>query len=504
MDESHYTSTQRLLLALAVLLFALRFLWLGDTLYVLDEPLMQLRIDESFASHVIPLLHSRGSSIPIPYGPGAIWFFMVPRLFTWRPVGIVFYQLCFQLLGYAFFCRAVRKAYGREAFAWCALLLASSPLLFFLARHTWDSPLFVPIGGAILLLLQKLKEGGRELPIHAALGFLGGYAVNTHLMFGPVMLALLGTLVPWNLRRHSLRRRRAWVHLLAFGGGALLVLLPYLIAAGRVVLVEKPMEHARVNHRWGDGRNLWWIFLRTALFNSTFNGRAMLDDLRTTLYAYAGQPFAFFFRYDVFGWFGKLAAWGAAVAVLARLARLRFDDEPLRLFAALTFFFVLLVFQYLNIPMAPHYFLPNWWFVFLGVAVAIRSLRSLWKGLFLASLAGTILVNASYVAFTLAYLHENKGARNMDASVAVSEQLRNLREICAWGRERGKAEVNVFFEHGLGLGETTFDFLPKHMPECAGVAPKVVPQLSQADLLLHYRRDSQTSAALVADPAPHP
>ncbi|MGZ3652669.1 MAG: hypothetical protein ACXWR1_10065 [Bdellovibrionota bacterium] len=502
MTESQNTTLQRVLFALALVFFALRFLWPGDTVYILDEAFMQIRLDEHFAAGTIPFSNSRGSSIPLPYGPGALWFYMVARLFTWKPQVIEIYHLCFQILGYGLFLRTVQKAYGREAAAWSALLVATSPLLFFFSRHPWDSTLYVPLAGAILFCLQKLKEGRHEFLLHAALGALGGYAVNTHLMFGPVFLALGATLLLWNLRKHTLRRARSWALLATFGAGAILVLLPYLIEAVRIAAAEHPLDHARAKNHWGDGRNLWWIFLRTTLFSSLFGARAMLDDLRVQFFAYVGQPFAFFYKVDIFGWVGKLAAWGAAFAVLARLARLRFDDDPLRIFAALAFFFCVIVFQYLNIPMAPHYFMPIWWFVFLGIALAIQNLRYLWRWIFLAFLTGTILVNGSYVAFAMVYLHKNKGARNMDASVAVSEQLRNLAWICDWGRAHGKTDVKIYKD--AFLGEPAFDFLPKHMPECSGITTTLVTDPAAADILLHHPRDSQTSAALVADPTGKP
>lgn len=502
MQENRATILEKALYAAACVFFALHFLFPGDSVYILDEAFQQLRVDEHFAAGTIPFSNSRGSSIPLPYGPGALWLFMLVRLFTWHPETIFFVHLALQMMGYALFVATVRRAYGREAGAWCAMLAASSPILFFFSRHVWDGTLFIWMTALILFLLQKLKDGGREFPLHIALGLVGGYALNTHLMFGPVFLALGATLVLWNLRRRSLRRARSWWLLFTFGSAALLVLLPYLIEAIRIAGAEQPFEHARTKNHWGDGRNLWWILLRTTIFSSLFKARAMLDDgdVRAHFFAFTGPFFAFFYRIDIFGWIPKLAAWGAAFAVLARLARLRFDDEPLRHFAALSFLFVVVVYQYLNIPMASHYFLPIWWFVFLGVALAIQNLRFVWRGIFLSFLGASILVNASYTLFAVAYLHQNRGARNMEASVAVSEQMRNLRFLCAWGREHARAEVKAFKGPETFLGEPAFDFLPAHMPECAGVKITLVTDKALADFILHHPLDSATSAALVADP----
>jgi hypothetical protein len=500
MLDRETTTTHRVLFAVAAVFFLLRFLWPGDTIYILDEAFIQMRVDEHLAAGTIPFSNSRGSSIPLPYGPGALWFYMAIRpLVGWHPVAIICVHIAFQLAGYALLLLTIRRAYGSAACAWAAALVATSPYLFFAARHPWDTTLLIPLTALALWCLQRLREGGRELPLHAALGLVTGYAANIHLMFGPMALAVGATLLLWNLRQHSLRRARSWLLLGTFAGCALLVLAPYLLEAYRIASAEHPLEHARAQKHWGDGRNLWWIFLRTTLFSSLFGARAMLDDVRAPFFAFTGQPFAYLYRVDLFGWLGKLAAWGAAFAVLARLARLRFDDEPLRILAGLVFFFTLVVFQYLNIPMANHYFTPIWWFVFLGIALAVRDLRGPWRPVFLASLAGSLFVNGTYTAFALAYLHENRGARNMEASVAVSEQLRVMRELCAWGAAHGKSDVKIIKR--AFLGEPAFDFLPRHMPECRGTTLTLVNG-EPADFLLHHPANSSTSAALVADPVP--
>jgi hypothetical protein len=477
----------RILYALAFLLFCLRFLWPGDSVYILDEAFMQLRIDEHLAAGTIPRSNSRGSSIPLPYGPGALWIYMLIRQLSWHPEVTVLVHLFLQAVGAYFFVKAFRRAFGEEAAAWCVALAASSPLLFFYARHPWDSSFFLPLGALLLWLLRRLEEGGTELPLHAGLGLVAGYAVNIHLMFGAVALALAFTLFLRDLGKYGSRSPKGWLLLLVFGLSALAILLPYLLEAARIASAEQPMDHARVLHRWGDGRNLWWLFLRTTLYSSLYGSRIHLNEVLPQFYAFSGSLPEFFFRRDLFGWFGKLAAWGSAFAVAFQLLRLRVEKNLLRLFAAAGFFFTLLVYQYLNIPTASHYFNPIWWFVFVGIALAIRGLRGWKKNAFLFTLAASLAVNSVYVVLALAFIHENKGARTMETSVVASEQLRNIRELCGWAHGRGKNVVRVNKEAAV-LGEPAFDFLPAHMPECAGVR------------ILHHPRGSATSAALVAEP----
>jgi 4-amino-4-deoxy-L-arabinose transferase-like glycosyltransferase len=493
---------ERALYALALLLLALRFLWPGDTIYILDEAFLQMRIDEHFAAGTIPLSNSRGSSIPLPYGPGGQWFYMALRLVHWHPVFLALCHMTLQLGGALLFFRVIRKAYGREAGAWCALLVAASPLLFFFARHTWDNTLLIPLGSLALWLLQRLdrrKEVGRdegtglrEYLHHAALGLVIGYGVNTHLMFGPVAVAMGLALLLRGGKRHGISSARLWISLASFAGTALLVLLPYLLEAIRIAREEKPLENARVKEHWGDFRNLWWLFQRTALYSSLFQANVSFGDLKKEFSEFSGPFFAFFFYKDLFGWFGKIAAWGGAIVVLVRLCRGRIEEDSLRLFAALAFFFTLLVYQYLNIPTAPHYFNPVWWFVFVGIAYTITKLQGVWKRLFLATIIACLFVNMSYIAFATAYIRENRGARNMETSVVVVEQMRIFRDLCTWGRERGKAEVLVRKE--VHLGEPAFDFLPAHMPECIGVKLRLVN--TGENLVIRYTEQSPFSAAL--------
>lgn len=503
MHEEARSPLPKFLYAFAALMLGLRFLWLGDTVYILDEAFLQIRIDEHLAAGTIPFSNSRGSSIPLPYGPGGLWFYMLIRQISWLPIVNVVAHLLVQLVGFFFFARALQKLFGRDAAAWCTALAASSPLLFFFARHPWDNTLLIPITGILLWLLQKLEEGGSPLWIHLALGLVAGYGLNTHLMFGPVFVGLTLLVLYRNFRAYGWRSHRFYLYSALFGACALLVLTPYLVEAFRIARAEQPFENARNKSHWGDARNLWWIFLRTTLFSSLFGARAHLDDLRPVFYTYAGKIPAAFFKVDYFGWFGKLAAWSLAFSVLANVLRGRGEESLVKLFACFAFFTTLLVYQYLNIPMAAHYFNPVWWFVFIGIGAAILRLAGWWKRLFLATLAATMVVNVMYISLALAFIHENKGARNMEQSVAVSEQMRLMRELCAWGKSQGKPAVRID-KSAVALGEPAFDYLPAHMPECQGVKLTLVPERTEADFRLRYSPDSSTSAALFADPAKQP
>ena len=490
--------TSRLLWLWVFALFALRFCFLGDTLFIADEPLFQLKIDQAFATGSIPLTSFRGSSIPLPYGAGGIWFYLLPRLFFWHPYVLVFYHALAMTLGALLFLWTIRRAYGGEAARWAGVLVASSPLLFFYSRHSWDNTLLLPVGAVALWGLHKLDQQKHEAWIHALLGVITAYALNVHLMFGPVAVALGLTLLWRGARLYGLRSMRFWTPLLAFGLAAIVVMIPYLVEAFRIMGVEQPLENTKFTKRWGDARNLWWLFQRTVIFSSVWGSRIYLEEVRAQFFAFVGQPLAFFFHIDLFGWFSKLAAWFTALVYPIQYLRGRVGFDPLRIFAFLSFALLLLIYQFLNIPTAPHYFEPVWWFVFLGVAITVTQLRARAKTIFLGLLVATALVNTAYDLSVLRYVHVNKGARNLSFSVVVSEQIRAVSEICVEAAARIPPVARVEIGEAYISG-SSFVYLPAHLPECKGVKFEAARKIDAPNFRLRHPGDSETKADLIVD-----
>lgn len=489
----------RLILFWIVLLFALRFFFIGDTIFIADEPLFQLKIDEAFATHQLPLSSFRGSSIPLPYGAGGIWFYLLPRLFFWHPYATVLWHISIVTSSVVLFVSTLRRRFGGEAAIWGSLLVASSPLLFFFTRHPWDNTILIALSALTVWCLVKLEEGAHELAFHAALGAIAGYALNIHLMFGPVALALGLTLL-WRawLRHGGPGRRAFWGPVLVFGGTALLVLLPYLWEAYRIVQVEQPLEHTKYTKRWGDARNLWWLFQRSFLFSSIWGSRIYLENVQKQFYAFVGQPLAFLFHNDLFGWFGKIAAIGFVFAYPVQLLRRRAGFDSLRTFAFLAICFFLLVLHYLNIPTAPHYFQALWWIVFVGIAFTVTRLQGFAKRAFLATLLATALVNTAYDLTCMAYAHMNKGARNLGFSVVIDEQMRVIREICVEADHRIPKEARVDLAD-VFISGWSFVYLPNHMPECRGVKFTADHNLTQPNFRLSHPKDSDSKADLIVN-----
>lgn len=440
----------RFLLLWAAGLLLLRFLFPGTTLFVLDEPLFQAKAAAALREGIFPLTSFRASSLPLPYGGGALWFYMLLKLVSSSQIFVVLAHVTLQVAGVLLFLRVIARAYGRETMHWCAPLVASSPLLFLFSRHPWDNTLFIPLGSLCLFLLQEIQTR-RRLWLAAALGLAVGYALNIHLMFGPVALALgLTLLISFG-----------WRYAFLFCAAAGFSLLPYGLAAWG----ESSFSGAG-SERWGDGRNLWWLFLRATLFPSLYGSRLFFDQVKESFFAFSWL--GFFYRVDLFGWFGKVAVWVSAGFVFRELLWRRKTAapvDPLRLFAAMALLLGIFVYQFLNIATEPHYFNPLWWAAFVGIAWAISALRGRWRVAFLASLVGAALVNSAFDVEALAYLRRNHGTRGTRFGVSLGEQLRVMREICATARSEGQEYVR------LDLATEVFSpqagqYWLQHLPEC--------------------------------------
>src|SRR3989344_2208041 len=147
-----------ILLSIAALLIAIRFLYLGTSPFISDEPKFQLLIDEHFAQKTFPLQSFRGSSLPIHYGPTAVWFYALLRFFTADPLAIAFYHTIFFCLAFVFFYFGTKKLYGEIPAAWSLALAASSPYLFYYSRHPWDNTLLIPLTAIIFWGISDLSK----------------------------------------------------------------------------------------------------------------------------------------------------------------------------------------------------------------------------------------------------------------------------------------------------------------------------------------------------------
>lgn len=491
----------------AALLFAsgflaLRFIFLGDAPFVVDEPLFQMLLDQHLREGKIPITSFLGSSLPVPYGATALWIYTIPKLLSSHFMAIVYFHAFVFTLGAGFFYFGTRLWLGSGAAALALLLAAVSPFQFHYGRHPWDNTFLVPLSAALYWILAALFARAVDfrsaLKYFIASGVVVALCVNLHLMSGPILLAFGLCLVIF-LAKSRFRATERALLLGSCGLIALAISAPYLLKVlESIAAATPPPNEAGKNPPWGDFRNFWWILLRTQIFLSVWGVKNFIEPTEQYYYEYVGPLYAAIFRKDIFGWFPKIAAVAWLSIPFAQLARRRFTSHPLHLYAALCFGFTLLVYQYLNIPTQPHYFQAVWWISALGAAAVLLSLP---PGKFRTALASTyvvsIAVNGIFILTSFAYIHANAGTRGMHHGTAIAEEKRVVDALCARTRATGKNTAIVNLSYVYQPPEPLRYFAGR-AEACSGLDIQFVKDANaQISFDLVYPEDSKTDARLV-------
>jgi hypothetical protein len=493
------------LLIFAAAFLGLRFFMLTHSTFVTDEPANHLVADEYFAAGRFPFTNARGSQVHIPYGAGALWFYMFFRLFTWNPLLSAYAHTTFFSFGFLFFYLAVKKAYSRITAAWVVLFATSSLFLFELSRHPWDNTFFVPIGGVVLYLLASL-DSWRHDPaknrrkIYGAvisLSVVLAFALNVHIMSTPLIgsSGLMVLYILWLLPKWSLKERAALFG--GFGFLFLLLIIPYVHAA--IVRWDTEPMHSNVvrNAPWGDGRNLWWLFLRSMLYSSVWSTKYLFEPHLKEFYRFIGPVAAFLHAKDIIGWFAKLAAYGFLVATVISWIKGK-RTSILATFAVVLWISFLIMMQYSNIPTDPHHFITLWWIVFLGAIVMKEKMRPQWRKIFTGIIAVNIFVNALLCVLFLAFNAKNSGIHNMTVGLGLKYQLEAVREGCLRTRKLGLSGSNIPWDiHDVGELQHSMRYMVRHMPECLGLA--IIPYSDEVKIarLVLVRNHPETADASV-------
>lgn len=458
----------------ACCLIALRFFHLDVVPFVVDEPATLIRVDEFFSSGEFRWTLARGSQIHFPYGAGALWFYILPKLISWNPMASVWFHTLFYSAGFFFLYEGVRLNWGRLPALLALVFAASSPFLFFGSRHPWDNTLFIPISGAVLWLISLLDRERREWGTRAGLVLAGlaavlAWGVNIHLMSLP-LVAAAGVAVAVHLLRSEWSWRDRWK-----GGALCLGLLvalvtPYAIAAVVRFLHEPFESNVKRNAPWGDGRNLWWVTLRSTLYGSVYGAKGYLDPHLSAFYDATG-PISFFFRKDIFGWIPKCSAYFFATLPVFGWKRWR-ELKLAEIFGSALLFLFLLNQQWANIPTDPHHYVVVWWVVFVGAAVTAFSAGPRIRMMLLAFMTGTILINTAWNLSFLSWVGEKRGTRSFSLYLGAGDQVKLVGDICSRLRGRGLDVAQVDIREARGLMHGMRYLFPNH-PECAGmrVAP---------------------------------
>lgn len=482
----------RLLLVLAVVLYAIRFLRLGDIPFIYDEPKLQMALDQHLAEGRVPT-HGLLGSREVVYGPMALWAYTPARLLTDDVAMLAAWHAAIFGAGFVLLYLAVRRSCGGATAGWTVALAASSPYLFMYARLCWDNTFLVFNAGLLCFFAARLDAIARQaVTAPIGLGLAAGLAFDTHLMALPLIGAaalLLGL---------ALARERSWP--LAFRAGALFVLAFGVVTAAYLREVLPALLQSGEFRFTVEGLD---VLGKAAVGTMRYLSAAAVDyffDAPFEVFTapYLTAPVRWLIRYDV-SWVLRVA--GGVVLLLTVVRIRRFSSQPvlLQLTAAVV---LLMLFYYYGVRVDvghPHFFMVVWWVGFVLAATAIaRAGKGL--GLLLRAAAGlTILVNAVFVLQTGARLSEQHGTRGPHYGSAQREIRSATAAICAALQERGARRAAVDLSAVPGVRPPSVEYFFRHLEACRGKAldrGTLVPAPGVMGAAVVYGSRSEADASL--------
>jgi hypothetical protein len=439
-----------------------------------DVPLFQLLADEHQRAGTVPLTSFRGSNTFVAYGGGAVWIFLLFRqLSESMEALLVLHALLHGLAAWALY-HVFRDRLGRGDRWLLVWFVLSAPILFFLSRVVWDNGFFVPLSALLLLLVHRLDRGDpAAFWPWISLGLLAAGLLNIHLMALPILpgVALAACTLLW--RSNASAWRKGALPLLALAFFALGV-APYFRELIALYGAESAGEKTAAHHLWGNGRNLWWLLLRTLAYAGTFGTKSLLENAHADFLAHAGW-LGPVFRTDILGWFPKLAAIGVAFWLPVRAWRGR-RLSGLEWLYVYSFFGSILFLNVINVSTELHYFQPAWWIPFVGAGLALGALRARWQKALRYLLVLAALVNSAFTLAFVWYVAENGGIRNGRYGPSFESLRASTGALC---REAGPGSVALDVS-GVNTGIHSHRYFLGRLPECAGVTALFEPVEAKA------------------------
>ncbi len=475
------------LLIAGLLALALRFTHLDLLPFILEEPtfLHWARTEAETGMWVSssPIYGSQG----MRYGPSVIWFYGVAQLLLGPLARSSILAICAALTAaHVALAAGISRALGggMRMMGMLILLIASSPFQYFWARVAWD-PLVNACVGVLVLLLSG--PGALRIRDALAIGLLLGFAISSHLMVMPVVLA---TGVVLALEQHTSPRRALFGA--ALSGSALLVNLPYLLS-----LVEEQG--------------------RSTPSPSHFRAGLLLDGLAEPVNVLTTRGFSYFFDHQWGHFQGWLGTWRplfdvlagvpvplgvAALIGLVTMARRappsarRIARVGLLSWAGHALLLALRVDRVYS-----HYAFPTYWVVPAGLAGGIAALRRSREVLLATwSLVGIALLQLLFIVESNSYLTVYRGTNGIHYSSPLSEQTRVVRQACAAPGNvvRLVNETRVF--------AVSLSYIARTEPVCQGKQLQLCrpgepcPPLPPGGVELRLRYEAPIGGALVLAP----
>lgn len=426
----------------ALLLISLRFFYPGIVQFISDEAIFQEWADEAAHGAGFRLVGMGGSSIPVAYGAGAVWLYQIPHLLSSHPLAFTLFHTIIYSTCFIFLYLTLRRFLGRKPASFALLAASSSPFLFFFSRHTWDTTFFVPFTSAMIYAYSTIVYQSKTSPWSMQfnriwplfmIAILAALSINIQLAIGPFILVIFAALLFWLLKDER-KNLAAWLAVVSCGIFIILLCLPYAFAALDFMHKNAAyMAHTK-QARWGDVRHFWWNIQYTLFGLSVWKAGLFFQPIYAKFAEFSGLFFAKLFYLDPFGWLMKLASMAVFFGLFAKLAKGKiFQLSHLEFLTLAGFILILIVFQYLNVPVQPHYFQSVWWvpFCLLGFAYSWAEQKSeKSQKIFSLAFGGLIFTNAAFLILSLSFLKINGGTRGMHHSTGILETRAALNSFC--------------------------------------------------------------------------
>ena len=430
----------------------------ADISFILDEPHLQLILDEHFSKHTLPI-HGLDGSQGQAYGPVPLWIYAVIRVFTNQVITIgILHNLIFTfslLIGF-YFCR---RHLSRGSDIWFLLLGLASPLLTFYSRLPWDNTFQFPLSLALVWLTFSRHEKK-----HFYSGIISGMLFSTHLMSIPLIAV------------SALYKERKIKNLLSRAGGFLIPTIVYLPGLVRGVLHGNPRQPIP-----------WWDALRNLPID-VLGGFQTLTMSRMKYFA--PETLGDFFRsipLEMIWIILPLALFfGFKSGKEKRSFSLYF---VLCLIAHSLFFFILKI-----DASHPHYFMPIFSITLLffseSLTVTLSSASRILKPV-IASLVVLMIVQLTLTQYTFrSAILKNGGMRDLHVGPSVASVQELLQSMCVGNNDN---ELKISMRQMNTVFPISLEYQFKHQPACVGKTLKFDP----SGPTLEFDPSSPQSARLI-------
>lgn len=429
----------------------------ADIPFILDEPHLQLILDEHFSKLTLPI-HGLDGSQGQAYGPVPLWIYAVIRIFTNQVITIgILHNLIFTfslLIGFYF----SRRHFGRGADIWFVLLGLMSPLLTFYSRLPWDNTFQFSL--SLVLIWFTFSKHPKK---HFYSGIASGMLFSTHLMSIPIIAV------------SALYKERTLKNLTKRAGGFLIPTIVYLPGLVRGIVHGNPRQPIP-----------WWDALRQLPrdFLGGFQSLSM-----TRMKYFAPETLGDFFRSAPFDIFWIVLP----LIIYFGYFKTKHDKSILNYFsicliAHALFFFILKI-----DASHPHYFMPVFSIALLFTSELLaRTFKnaSLAFRPILVSLMILMLGQLTWTQWTMRHtVLENGGMRDLHIGPSVASVQALLQSMCLGSNDNelkiSMAKMNTVFPISL-------EYQFKHQPACFGKTLKFDP----SGPLLEFDSSTPQSARL--------